>query len=153
MKKYLRAMCLAFAVLMILSAVSCAENSDDENNSAGNDVSQTSESETDAKDLSYVSELPSSVKFDGETVRILSLDSAGLNDELYVEEGNTGNNVNDAVYISHSDCYDDAKFVADLVKERFGIQNILIGDIGQVIGSHTGIGTVALFFIGDSREV
>ena len=64
-----------------------------------------------------------------------------------------GNNVNDAVYISHSDCYDDAKFVADLVKERFGIQNILIGDIGQVIGSHTGIGTVALFFIGDSREV
>ena len=31
--------------------------------------------------------------------------------------------------------------------------NILIGDIGQVIGSHTGIGTVALFFIGDSREV
>ena len=98
MKKYLRAMCLAFAVLMILSAVSCAENSDDEKNSAGNDVSQTSESETDAKDLSYVSELPSSVKFDGETVRILSLDSAGLNDELYVEEGNTGNNVNDAVY-------------------------------------------------------
>ena len=33
------------------------------------------------------------------------------------------------------------------------IQNILIGEIGQVIGSHTGIGTVALFFIGDTRAI
>ncbi len=68
-------------------------------------------------------------------------------------EEKVGNNVNDAVYISHSDCYEDAQFVAELVKQRFGIQNILIGDIGQVIGSHTGTGTVALFFMGDNREV
>ena len=43
--------------------------------------------------------------------------------------------------------------MAGLVRDRFHIDNILIGDIGQVIGSHTGIGTVALFFIGDSREI
>ena len=64
-----------------------------------------------------------------------------------------GNNKNDRIFISHSACYEDAKFVADLVKERFRIDNVLIGDIGQVIGSHTGIGTVALFFIGDSRSI
>jgi len=57
------------------------------------------------------------------------------------------------VYISHGDAYDDAKFVADLVKKRFGIKNVLIGDVGPVIGSHSGPGTVALFFFGTSREV
>ena len=64
-----------------------------------------------------------------------------------------GDNRNDWVYISHSACREDAEYVAGLVRERFGIQNVLIGDIGQVIGSHTGIGTVALFFVGDTREI
>lgn len=68
-------------------------------------------------------------------------------------EERMGNNINDVVFISHSACYEDAKFVADLVQKRFGIKEVVIGDIGQVIGSHTGIGTVALFFIGDTREV
>lgn len=57
------------------------------------------------------------------------------------------------IYISHGDCLEDAKYVADLVKKRFGIKNILIGDIGPVIGSHSGPGTVALFFFGESREI
>ena len=64
-----------------------------------------------------------------------------------------GDNKNDKIFISHSACYEDAKFVADLVRERFHIDDILIGDIGQVIGSHTGIGTVALFFVGDTRDI
>lgn len=64
-----------------------------------------------------------------------------------------GDNRNDWVYISHSAYREDAEYVAGLVRERFGIQNVLIGDIGQVIGSHTGIGTVALFFVGDTREI
>lgn len=64
-----------------------------------------------------------------------------------------GKNENDWVYISHSACKEDAEYVAQLVKDRFHIQNVLIGDIGQVIGSHTGIGTVALFFIGDTRDI
>lgn len=68
-------------------------------------------------------------------------------------EERMGNNINDVVFISHSACYEDAKFVADLVQKRFSIKEVVIGDIGQVIGSHTGIGTVALFFIGDTREV
>lgn len=68
-------------------------------------------------------------------------------------EEKIGDNKNDVIYISHSACYEDAQFVAELVKKRFGTKEVVIGDIGQVIGSHTGIGTVALFFIGDTREV
>ena len=57
------------------------------------------------------------------------------------------------VYISHGDCLADAQYVAKLVTDRFGITDILIGDIGPVIGSHSGPGTVALFFLGDSRNL
>ena len=64
-----------------------------------------------------------------------------------------GKNENPWIYISHADCREDAEYVAKLVKDRLHIQNILIGEIGQVIGSHTGIGTVALFFIGDTRAI
>lgn len=60
---------------------------------------------------------------------------------------------NEVIYISHGDCYDDAKYVADLVKKRFGIKKVVIGDIGPVIGSHSGPGTVALFFMGETRDI
>lgn len=58
-------------------------------------------------------------------------------------------------YISHSACYEDAKAVADLIKERFPKLNgkVEIYSIGTVIGSHTGPGTVALFFWGKEREM
>lgn len=56
-------------------------------------------------------------------------------------------------YISHSACYDDARAVADLVEERFPNLNgkVEIYSVGTTIGSHTGPGTVALFFWGDKR--
>lgn len=56
-------------------------------------------------------------------------------------------------YICHSACYDDARAVADLVEAKFPKMNgkVLINSIGTVIGSHTGPGTVALFFWGDER--
>ena len=57
-------------------------------------------------------------------------------------------------YICHSACYDDARAVADLVEARFPKMNgkVLINSIGTVIGSHTGPGTVALFFVGETRK-
>lgn len=57
-------------------------------------------------------------------------------------------------FISNSACYEDARKVADLVEERFHLLNgrVMINSVGTVIGSHTGPGTVALFFIGDKRE-
>ena len=56
-------------------------------------------------------------------------------------------------YISMSACYDDARAVADLVEERFPKLNgkVVINNIGTTIGSHTGPGTVALFFWGSER--
>jgi len=58
---------------------------------------------------------------------------------------------NDIVFISHGDALEDAEYVRDLIKERFGIQNFLINNIGPTIGSHAGPGTIALFFMGESR--
>ena len=56
-------------------------------------------------------------------------------------------------YISHSGCIEDAKAVKALIEEKFkNVRPIEIFDIGSVIGSHTGPGTVALFFEGDKRE-
>ena len=57
-------------------------------------------------------------------------------------------------YISMSACYEDARQVADLVEARFPKLNgkVEINNIGTTIGSHTGPGTVALFFWGDVRN-
>ncbi|MDD5898150.1 MAG: DegV family protein [Clostridia bacterium] len=58
-------------------------------------------------------------------------------------------------YISHSACLEDAQAVAKLVEERFPKLNgkVVIYSIGTTIGSHTGPGTVALFFWGDERTL
>lgn len=65
-----------------------------------------------------------------------------------------GLDYNGKCYISHSACYEDAKAVADLIEERFPKLNgkVLINNVGTTIGSHTGPGTVALFFWGKERE-
>ena len=57
-------------------------------------------------------------------------------------------------YISQSACMEDARAVADLVESHFPKLSgrVEINDIGTTIGSHTGPGTVALFFWGDVRE-
>ena len=56
-------------------------------------------------------------------------------------------------YISQSACMDNARAVADLVEARFPNLNgkVEIHSIGTAIGSHTGPGTVALFFWGSTR--
>ena len=57
-------------------------------------------------------------------------------------------------YISQSACIEDARQVADLVEKRFPHLNgrVVINSVGTTIGSHTGPGTVALFFWGKKRE-
>ena len=64
-----------------------------------------------------------------------------------------GTNYSGKCYICHSACYDDAREVADLVEANFPNLDgkVLINSVGTVIGSHTGPGTVALFFVGDKR--
>lgn len=66
---------------------------------------------------------------------------------------NDGLAYNGKCYISHAGCIEDAKAVAELIEERFpNIDGgVKIYNIGTVIGSHTGPGTVALFFWGSKR--
>lgn len=56
-------------------------------------------------------------------------------------------------FLSHSACYHDAREVADLIEQKFPHLNgrVMINNVGTVIGSHTGPGTVALYFLGDER--
>ena len=58
---------------------------------------------------------------------------------------------NDIIMITHGDCIEDAEYVASLVRQKMGIDNILINNIGTVIGSHTGPGVVAVFCMGNER--
>lgn len=58
---------------------------------------------------------------------------------------------NDIVFISHGDCLEEAQFVADQVKERFGISSFIIHPVGPTIGAHSGPGTLALFYMGEYR--
>ncbi len=55
------------------------------------------------------------------------------------------------IYISHGDCPEDAQLLADMAKERLGVQSVTIGYVGPVIGAHSGYRTLALFFLGDHR--
>ena len=57
----------------------------------------------------------------------------------------------DTVFISHGDCLDDAKLLEQMLKERFSASVKLITYVGPVIGSHSGPGTLALFFLGRER--
>ncbi len=71
-----------------------------------------------------------------------------------IEHAQNGTDYDGKCYISHSACYEDARAVADIIEESFPHLNgkVEIYSIGTVIGSHTGPGTVALFFWGDKRE-
>ncbi len=55
------------------------------------------------------------------------------------------------VFISHGDCEEEAKFVGEKIKERCGAKNVLISCIGPVVGTHSGPGTIAVFFFADER--
>jgi len=58
-------------------------------------------------------------------------------------------------FISNSACMEDAQAVAAMIEEKFPKLNgkVMINSVGTVVGSHTGPGTVALFFWGDTRKV
>mgnify|MGYP000956171052 CR=1 FL=1 len=55
------------------------------------------------------------------------------------------------VFISHGDCRGDADYLAAQIKRRMGVENFVIGNVGPVIGAHSGPGTMALFFLGTER--
>ena len=55
------------------------------------------------------------------------------------------------IFISHGDCEDDANYLANLIREKFGVKDVTINYVGPVIGAHSGPGTLALFFLADKR--
>ena len=59
--------------------------------------------------------------------------------------------IDDTVFIGHGDCMEDAKYLEQKVRERFGVQNVHINYIGAVVGAHTGPGVAVLFFFGKNR--
>lgn len=73
--------------------------------------------------------------------------------EKMVEFADNGTEYSGKCYISNSDCYEDAKETAELIEETFPALKgkVYITDIGTTIGSHTGPGTVAVFFVGAKR--
>ena len=73
--------------------------------------------------------------------------------ERMLQHAENGADYSGKCYISHSDCPEDARDVAELVEKTFPALKgkIEVYSIGTTIGSHTGIGTVALFFKGDLR--
>ena len=58
---------------------------------------------------------------------------------------------NDTVFICHGDCIEDAQYLEKLVKEKYGVKEVLTYYTGAVIGSHSGPGTLALFYMGKHR--
>ena len=58
---------------------------------------------------------------------------------------------NDTIFISHGDCIADAQYLAEKLKKECGVKEVIIYYVGAVIGSHSGPGTLALFFLGNKR--
>ncbi len=58
---------------------------------------------------------------------------------------------NKKVFICHGDCLEDAQRLEAILKEKYGVEEAFIGYTGAVIGSHSGPGTLALFFLGEKR--
>ena len=55
------------------------------------------------------------------------------------------------IYISHADCIEDALYVKEQILKQIDVKEVLINYIGPVIGAHSGLGTLALFYIGKER--
>lgn len=66
--------------------------------------------------------------------------------------GETGEGYdNETVFIAHGDCPEDAQALAEMVKEQYGVKNVVIGYVGPVIGAHTGPGVLVVFYMGQHR--
>ena len=74
-------------------------------------------------------------------------------DALFDKAKNTmiGEHANSSVFISHGDCIEDAEYLAERIKNEIGVKEVRIAYVGSVIGSHSGPGTLALFFLGSER--
>lgn len=69
----------------------------------------------------------------------------------HMAETATGPVDGQTVFISHGDCLEDAEYLQKLIEERFGVTSFCINYVDPVIGAHSGLGTLALFFLASHR--
>ncbi len=55
------------------------------------------------------------------------------------------------IFISHGDCLDDVIYVVDRINESIKVKNVVFNYVGPVIGSHSGVDTLAIFYLGNDR--
>ncbi len=55
------------------------------------------------------------------------------------------------IAISHGDCIEDVEYLKEMILKEYKVKDVIINHVGPVIGSHTGPGVVALFFMGSKR--
>ena len=58
---------------------------------------------------------------------------------------------NQTIFISHGDCLEEVQELAEKIRQKLHVRDVIINHVGPVIGSHSGPGTVALFFVGTHR--
>ncbi len=72
--------------------------------------------------------------------------------EIVKRMGEVGEDLSEQdIFIAHGDCVEDAETLAQKVIEAYGVKSVTINYIDQVIGSHSGPGTLAIFFLGKER--
>ena len=57
----------------------------------------------------------------------------------------------ETVFIGHGDCGEDAATLEAILKETYGVKNVITGFVGPVIGAHTGPGVLVVFYMGSTR--
>ena len=67
-------------------------------------------------------------------------------------KNNISPNEESIVYIAHGDCVDDANILAEKLKTQLAVKEVVIDKLEAVIGTHTGAGAIAIFFLGESRK-
>ena len=69
-----------------------------------------------------------------------------------IDDVGDGNDIeNQPVFIVHGDCEDDANYIAEEIKRRYKVKSVTVNCLDPVIGSHSGPGTLAVFYLGDKR--
>ena len=72
--------------------------------------------------------------------------------EIIKRMGEIGENLSEQdIFIVHGDCIEDAELLAQKAIEAYGVKSVTINYVDQVIGSHSGPGTLAIFFLGKER--
>lgn len=69
-----------------------------------------------------------------------------------IDDVGDGNDIeSQPVFIVHGDCEEDANYIAEEIKHRYKVKSVTVNCLDPVIGSHSGPGTLAVFYIGDKR--